>query len=130
MSGPVIGDDPFRHYDGAYALGTLDPADRAAFEEHLGGCAACRARVADMQRTADLLRTVPAQEMPEPVTVADDVPDELLPALLRRAGRERRRRRALVATLAGVAAAALAALLVGAAVLILGRNGRPPGGAG
>lgn len=114
MSGPVIGDDPFRHYDGAYALGTLDPDDRAAFEAHLPGCGACRSRVAEMRRTADLLRTVPPQDVSEIDTVAhqDGVPDELLPALLRRAGRERRRRRALVTTLAGVAAAALVALLV------------------
>ncbi|GAB2467310.1 anti-sigma factor family protein [Jatrophihabitans fulvus] len=115
MSGSVIGDDPFRHYDGAYALGTLDSDDRAAFEAHLPGCPACRARVAEMRRTADLLRAVTAADVLGAAASdapAADLPDELLPGLLRQAGRERRRRRTLVTTLAGVAAAALVALVV------------------
>lgn len=116
--------DPFLHYDGAYALGTLDPDDRAAFESHLPGCADCRARVADMQQTAALLRGITADDVTAP---ADGPPAELLPSLVRRAARERTRRRVLVGTLAGVAAAALAALLI---VVWPGGDGAGGGGAG
>lgn len=33
---------------GAYVLGALDAAETAAFEEHLDGCAACRAEIAEL----------------------------------------------------------------------------------
>jgi anti-sigma-K factor RskA len=39
----------------AYGLGTLDAAERAAFERHLSSCADCRQLVADAQRVADVL---------------------------------------------------------------------------
>ena len=39
----------------AYALDALDPAEQAAFEQHLAGCADCTAEVADLRGTAALL---------------------------------------------------------------------------
>jgi anti-sigma factor RsiW len=56
------GVDPFREWDAAYVLGSLDPADRRAFEDHLRTCAACRAAVAELAGMPGLLRMVPAQE--------------------------------------------------------------------
>src|SRR2546430_11621974 len=37
------------------ALDALDPTDARAFEDHLSGCAECRAEVADWRDTASLL---------------------------------------------------------------------------
>jgi anti-sigma-K factor RskA len=50
----------------AYALGSLDPADRATFEAHLAECDECAAEVRSLRRvTAALAGTVP-QPMPPP----------------------------------------------------------------
>ncbi|MER6596669.1 zf-HC2 domain-containing protein, partial [Micromonospora purpureochromogenes] len=45
----------FAHDDGAYVLGALAPADRAAYERHLAGCAACREAVAEIAVLPGLL---------------------------------------------------------------------------
>ena len=48
------------HVDsGAYALGALDAEERAAFEEHMRTCAACREETADFEHLARRLRTEP-----------------------------------------------------------------------
>jgi anti-sigma-K factor RskA len=49
----------------AYALGDLDPTDRALIEGHLAGCARCRRLLATYQSLARLL----------PLAAIDDVPD-------------------------------------------------------
>ena len=46
MSGP--GHERWSDATGAYVLGALDDAERAAFEEHLAGCPACRAEVEEL----------------------------------------------------------------------------------
>jgi anti-sigma-K factor RskA len=46
MSGP--GHQQWSDATGAYVLGALDDAERAAFEEHLAGCPACREEVDDL----------------------------------------------------------------------------------
>lgn len=102
--------DPFAHFDGAYVLGSLDPDEHAAFEDHLATCALCRARVEEVRGVPALLAGLPLEAF-EP-TSSDDLPDTLLPSLLRRAGAERRRRRTVTAALAGLAAACLVALTV------------------
>src|ERR1700738_1996068 len=45
----------FTFDDGAYVLGALSPAERAAFERHLPGCASCRESVADLAVLPGLL---------------------------------------------------------------------------
>jgi anti-sigma-K factor RskA len=45
------GHEQWRDATGAYLLGALDEAERAAFEEHLAGCPACREEV-DLLRPA------------------------------------------------------------------------------
>jgi anti-sigma factor RsiW len=68
-------DCPYLHDDGAYVLGALSPGERARFEHHLAGCAACRNAVAEVavlpallgRLTLDDLR-LPAGESREPVT--------------------------------------------------------------
>jgi len=90
-----MGPDRFVHDDAPYVLGMLSADERAAFEQHLSGCAECAARVAEIADLPGLLATVPPDE------IDDEVPATLLPGLLRRAGVERRRRNWLTAGLAG-----------------------------
>ncbi|MCZ2263463.1 anti-sigma factor family protein, partial [Isoptericola sp. QY 916] len=53
--------DPYREWDAAYVLGALSPADRRDYEEHLAGCDACRAAVAELAGLPGLLASVPAE---------------------------------------------------------------------
>ncbi|HEY0393249.1 MAG TPA: anti-sigma factor [Candidatus Elarobacter sp.] len=80
----------------AYVLGALDPADAAAFESHLSGCAECRDGVASYGGVMRALRSV-AVPSPPPAP---------------RVGRARAAQPAWIAALA----AAAAAIVVGAAV--------------
>ncbi|WP_158847739.1 anti-sigma factor family protein [Saccharothrix deserti] len=58
---------------GCYALGVLDPHERRAVEQHLRGCAGCRADVADFHRVRLVLDDLRRAEFAEPVV------DEELP---------------------------------------------------
>lgn len=46
---------------GAYVLGVLGPDEARAIERHLAGCADCRAVVAELEETKDLLGEVPPE---------------------------------------------------------------------
>ncbi|MFC0007828.1 anti-sigma factor family protein [Micromonospora siamensis] len=106
----------FAHDDGAYVLGALAPAERAAYERHLAGCAACREAVAEIAVLPGLLGRL------DPTALAEFLPppeeDTRVPALLaaatERRRRERSRTRRRYASTALVAAAL--ALLVGLGV--------------
>jgi hypothetical protein len=50
---------------GAYVLGALEPAERAAMERHLSGCRSCREEVVSFAPLPGLLRHTPFEEMPE-----------------------------------------------------------------
>ena len=52
-SGP--GHEHWHDATGAYVLGALDAMERAGFEEHLAGCAACREEVDDLMLAAHAL---------------------------------------------------------------------------
>lgn len=72
MSDPFAGaaaspaHDPFAEDAGVYVLGALDEAERAAFEDHLAGCAACRAAVAEVADLPRLLAAVPPEGLADP----------------------------------------------------------------
>jgi hypothetical protein len=117
-------DDPFRMDDAAYVLGILDLPDRRAFEVHLQSCDQCVAAVASLRDvTARLAGYQPSEvELLDPARSLDEtaeMPDTLLPALLRDVGRARRRRRV---GLAVAGATTLAACV--AAIVILATGGR------
>ncbi|WKU03666.1 anti-sigma factor [Micromonospora sp. HUAS LYJ1] len=96
----------FAHDDGAYVLGALAPADRAAYERHLAGCAACRDAVAEIAVLPGLLGrldpTTLEEFLPPPPEVSR-VPD-LIAAARDRRRRERTRNRRRYALTALVAA--------------------------
>jgi anti-sigma-K factor RskA len=50
------------HDDGAYVLGALSPAERAAYEQHLSTCSFCREAVADISALPDVLSRLDAKE--------------------------------------------------------------------
>ena len=112
--------DPFSTWDGVYVLGALSEDDRAAYEQHLEVCPECRAAVAGVRALTANLTELPASAF-EPVA-EEDLPETLLPGLLRRARRRRTGRRWLV----GAVAAAAAALLVVTAGVIGYQRGQQP----
>ncbi len=115
----------FAHHDGAYVLGSLSPAERQDFEEHLPWCPDCAEAVRQLAGLPGLLALVPVDVLDPP---SDDapLPDTLLPSLVREVRRIQLRRR-LVMT--GTAAAA--ALVVAVAFLVgiggLPWSSAPPG---
>jgi Putative zinc-finger len=126
---------PYAHEDGAYVLGALSPAERAAFERHLATCPGCRRAVAELAVLPGLLSRLPAPEdaashvaAPPPGERAEPSGSRL-PRLLEAAAATRRREhraRTWRAALAVFAAACLA-VVVGVGVAGVSRDdGRPP----
>ena len=107
---------------GAYALHALSESERAAFEEHLAECAACRKEVAEMQETAARLGSAVATEPPE--SLRRDVLAAIhrvrqLPPEGNQVVPMRSRRWPLGLTSLAAAAAAVAAIVLGAQVVQL-----------
>lgn len=110
---------------GAYALNALPEDERAAFEDHLAQCEACRSEIAELRETAARLGSA----------VAASAPPELKATVLEQIGRIRQlhpeggqvvplRRRGWATRLTALAAAAavIAAVLLGAQVITLNRD--------
>ncbi|WFE50679.1 MULTISPECIES: zf-HC2 domain-containing protein [unclassified Micromonospora] len=119
----------FAYDDGAYVLGALAPAERAAYERHLSGCASCRESVAEIAVLPGLLgRLDPAgleQILPPPAPPR-------VPALLDEARRRRRRQRSADRrryALTTLAAAGLALVVGVGTAAVLPRPVAPPPGA-
>ena len=58
--------DELRHDAAAYALGILQPDERAAFEAHLPSCAECTAEVRELGLAAGALAHAVPQVTPPP----------------------------------------------------------------
>lgn len=118
------------HDDGAYVLGALSPAERAAYERHLATCSFCREAVADISALPDLLSRLDAKEFAkllDPTLTADhpgaSLRDLAAPAS---AGKGKRRKTLGVRVLSTVAVAILVGL-VGIGVLAWTRDTTAPG---
>jgi hypothetical protein len=120
------------HDDGAYVLGALSPAERAAYERHLARCSFCREAVADIAVLPGLLGRLDAAEFAKlldptlsaPAPERNRMPDLVTAAQTRR---RRERRRLRVRVLSAALAAAVVALIVGvgAVVWMDSRTARP-----
>lgn len=110
------------HDDGAYVLGALSPAERAAYERHLATCSFCREAVADIAVLPGLLgRLDPADfaKLLDPTLFDERPPPIRTPERVRPVQPKRRRERknVRVRVLSTSLAAVVVALVVGAAVL-------------
>lgn len=96
----------------AYALGTLDPAERAEVAAHIATCEECRSLVDDFEHVAAALPAALALAAPVP-------PSDIAGQRIKRAIRRRARRSRLAS---GIAAAAV--VLLGVAVAWVWRSER------
>lgn len=106
------------HDDGAYVLGALSPAERAAYERHLAACSFCREAVADMSTLPDLLSRLDATEFAKLLDPTLTAPEPAAPPRHRKAFRVR---------VLSTAAAAVFVALIGVAIFSLTRTGPPAG---
>jgi len=116
---------------GAYSMGLLEERDRREFEDHLAGCPACAAEVAELSPMAALLRAVeltgaePAgAEGGEPVAGREPGGGDVTELLRRRARRQRQRRRWQVA-LGAAAGIVLIGGGIGVGIAAAPQNGPP-----
>jgi hypothetical protein len=121
MTPPETAQCPLAHYDAAYVLGSLSPADRLEFERHLPGCERCRRSVTELAGLPGLLGRVPREQIEAPLPF-EPLPETVLPALVAAVRREQRRKTVLV-TLG--AAAAVAVVALGASALQATRDDGP-----
>jgi anti-sigma factor RsiW len=117
---------------GAYSMGLLEERDRREFEDHLAGCPACAAEVAELSPMAALLRGVelgavePAgAEGGEPAAGREPGGGDVTELLRRRARRQRQRRRWQVA-LGAAAGIVLIGGGIGVGIAAAPQNGPPP----
>ncbi|MEV4626616.1 zf-HC2 domain-containing protein [Micromonospora sp. NPDC049523] len=82
----------FAFDDGAYVLGALAPADRAAYERHLASCPSCRQAVAEIAALPGLLSRLDADGLAL-ITAPSPTVESRLPELLTAAQTARRRQR-------------------------------------
>jgi hypothetical protein len=109
---------------GAYAMGLLEEEDRREFEDHLAGCPACAAEVAELSPMAALLRDVELRAV-EPAGGGEPEGGEVTELLRRRARQQRQRRRWQVA-LGAAAGIVLIGGGIGLGIAAAPQGGPPP----
>ena len=117
---------------GAYSMGLLEERDRREFEDHLAGCPACAAEVAELLPMATLLRGVELREV-EPAGAAGGEPAAGrepgggdVTELLRRRARQQRQRRRWQVALGAAAGIVLIGGGIGVGIAVTPQHGNPP----
>jgi len=115
---------------GAYSMGLLEEPDRREFEDHLAGCPACAAEVAELSPMAALLRDVELQGV-EPASAeggapAGGPPEAQVTDLIRRRARQQRHRRRWQVALGAAAGIVLIGGGIGAGIAVAPQHGNPP----
>ena len=114
---------------GAYSMGLLEERDRREFEDHLAGCPACAAEVAELSPMAALLRGVELRGVElradEPTGGREPEGGEVTELLRRRARQQRQRRRWQVA-LGAAAGIVLIGGGIGVGIAAAPQDGPPP----
>lgn len=106
--------DRYVTWDAAYVLGALIGDERREYEDHMSGCARCRAAVAEIGVIPGLLATLDLDEVSALDHEEPDPPlrPEVLQSVLDKVSWRRRRTRWVTSVAVGVAAALLAVGLV------------------
>ena len=115
------------HDDGAYVLGALSPAERAAYEKHLATCSFCREAVRDISTLPDLLSRLDATEFAKLIDPSLSHGEQHHP--IRRLVTRRKNTKGLAVRLVSSAAALFLVALVGIGVLLLTREPAAPAAA-
>ena len=111
---------------GAYSMGLLEEQDKRAFEDHLAGCPACAAELAELSPMAALLRGVEPSGV-EPAAAPGTDPDEgKVTELIRRSARQRRHRRRWQVALGAAAGIVLIGGGIGAGIAAAPQHPGPP----
>lgn len=115
------------HDDGAYVLGALSPAERAAYERHLATCSFCREAVRDISTLPDLLSRLDPAEFAKLVDPTLARSEEHHP--IRRLVTRRKSFKTLAVRVVSSAAALLLVAAVGVGVFLLTREPSAPAAA-
>ncbi len=111
---------------GAYSMGLLEEQDKRTFEDHLAGCPACAAELAELSPMAPLLRGAELQGV-EPATAAGGEPDGgKVTELIRRRARQQRQRRRWQVALGAAAGIVLIGGGIGAGIAAAPQHAGPP----
>jgi hypothetical protein len=117
---------------GAYSMGLLEERDRREFEDHLAGCPACAAEVAELSPMAALLRGVELSGV-EPAGAAGGEPAAGrepgggdITELLRRRARQQRQRKRWQVALGAAAGIVLIGGGIGVGIAAAPQDGAPP----
>jgi hypothetical protein len=121
------------HDDGAYVLGALAPAERAAYERHLATCSFCREAVAEIAVLPGLLGRLDAADFAKLLdpTLSPPPPVNRTPRPVgaMQSTRRRERKTMRVRILSTAMAAAVLALIVGIGVVFVMDDGASAPGA-
>jgi hypothetical protein len=110
---------------GAYSMGLLEEQDKRAFEEHLAGCPACAAELAELSPMAALLRGAELRGV-EPAGAGDQPGGEKVTDLIGRRARQQRQRRRWQVALGAAAGIVLIGGGIGLGIAAAPQHAGPP----
>jgi len=111
---------------GAYSMGLLEEPDKRAFEEHLAGCAACSAELAELSPMAALLRGVELPGVEATAAPGTDPDEGKVTELIRRSATQRRHRRRWQVALGAAAGIVLIGGGIGLGIAAAPQHPGPP----